>query len=82
MGGCLLVYALWKGDRVVGTTQEAVLKFTRLGMRIDLSLSLPLGVRSFLMWYDRTPRAEMRSLLLPEIEAEIARRAGPALVPQ
>ena len=55
----------------VGQAEEA---FARACLECDQRLGEPAGCRHFLCWFDMTPREEMRQLLLPEVEGELARR--------
>jgi hypothetical protein len=46
----------------------------RVCFETDNRLGEPAACRWFLNWFDDTPWAELKKLLLPEIEREIARR--------
>jgi hypothetical protein len=73
-GACLLGYAGWKdGLNTVGEVEEY---FARMCYEIDLAMGEPAGCRHLLNWYDETPRNEMRSQLLAEINLELQRRAS------
>ncbi len=70
---CLLGFCAWKGDEgfTVAQTEEF---FAKTCFTIDQAMNEPAGCRWLLNWYDETPRDEMRRLLLPEVEMELARR--------
>ncbi len=72
-GACALAYAGWQGDglETVGDVEEF---FARLCFEIDQRLNEPGGRRWLLNWFDETPRAEMRRLLLPEVGAALETR--------
>jgi hypothetical protein len=74
-GACLIGYAFWVGDRggkaTVGEVEEL---FARACHGCDDALHEPAAVRHVLNWFDETPRAAMIAALLPEVEAELARR--------
>ncbi len=78
---CALSFCGWIGDGLE-TVAEVEEFFARTCFEIDQRLGERAGCRWFLNWFDEAPRDEMRALLLPEIEAELARReavAGDAL---
>jgi hypothetical protein len=70
---CALGYCGWVGDglETVGEVEEF---FARMCFEIDQRLGEPAGCRWFLNWYDETPRDEMRSALLAEVERALAQR--------
>jgi hypothetical protein len=70
---CGIAYAGWKGEQLntVGEVEEF---FSRACYQADQLLGEPAGVRWFLNWFDETPRAQMRTLLIAEIDHELARR--------
>jgi hypothetical protein len=72
-GACAAGYAFWRaGHDTVGEVEEC---FARLCFEADRAMGEPAGVRHFLNWFDETPRDEMRRELLPEVNAEVARRS-------
>ncbi len=72
-GACPIGYCGWQGDglETVGEVEEY---FARMCFSIDGKLGEPAGVRYFLNWTDETPRGEMISQLLPEVEMAIKDR--------
>ncbi len=56
----------------VGTVEEF---FATACFQADQRLGEPAACRWFLNWFDETPRDQMRRELLPEVEAELAKRA-------
>lgn len=73
-GACLLGLCGWQGDglKTVGEVGEY---FIRLCCDIDEDCGGPAACRCLLNWYDETPREEVRRLLLPEVEKELASRS-------
>jgi hypothetical protein len=73
-GACLIGYAGWQAEGLesVGEVEEF---FARMCFEIDHRLGEPAGCRWFLNWYDETPRADMRRLLLAEVNRALADRA-------
>jgi hypothetical protein len=76
-GACLIGYAAWQGDGIeaVGDVEEF---FGEVCAKADQLLGEVAACRYLLNWFDDTPRDEMRRLLLPEIERELANRIGAA----
>lgn len=75
-GACLLAYCGWKGDglETVGEVEEY---FARMAYEIDCKLGEPAGVRFILNPWDSADGenpAEVRKILLEEVEREINRR--------
>ena len=70
---CALGYCGWRGDGLttVGEVEEF---FARMCFSIDQAVGEPAGCRHFLNWWDETPREELRALMLPELDAALARR--------
>jgi hypothetical protein len=58
---------------LVGPTEEM---FARTCFDADQQLGEPAACRWFLNFWDDTPREELFALMLPEVEAELARRAA------
>lgn len=70
---CALGYAGWIGDGLE-TVSEIEEFYVRLCDAIDERLADGLGFRWFVNWFDDTPRLEMRSQLLPEVERSLSER--------
>ena len=72
-GACPLGYCAWQGEglQTVGEVEEW---FARMCFEVDKRLGEPAGCRWFLNWVDETPREEMRTQLLAEVEEAIAQR--------
>jgi hypothetical protein len=51
--------------------------FARASFEADQRLGELAGCRWFLNWFDETPRAEMRRLLLAEVNRALAQRLSP-----
>src|SRR6266702_2532294 len=74
---CALGYCGWQGEGLESVA-EVEEYFARLCFEVDQRLGEPAACRWFLNWFDETPRDEMRSLLLPEVNRTLAqRRAAP-----
>jgi hypothetical protein len=74
-GACALAYCGWQGDGLE-TVAEVEEFFARACFEVDQTLGEPAACRWFLNWFDDTPREEMRSLLLAEVERALAQRAA------
>lgn len=74
---CAVAYAAWRGDGLA-TTGEVTRYFDWLCGVADRRLREPARYRLFLNWFDGTPRADMRCMLLPEVEGELTRREASA----
>ena len=72
-GACALGFCGWQGLGL-RTLQEVTSFFESTCQRADRVLGEPGFTRQFLDWYDRVPRSEMRSQLLPEVFAELRNR--------
>ncbi len=72
---CALAYVGWKADglETVGETEEF---FARMCFEIDQRLGEPAGCRWWLNFWDEEPRESLRALVLPELRAELVKRAG------
>lgn len=70
---CAVGYCSWQGDGLE-TVAEVEEFFARTCFEIDQRLGEPAGCRWFLNWFDETPRDEMRSLLLAEVQRALAQR--------
>jgi hypothetical protein len=70
---CGLSYCGWQGEGLE-TVAEVEEFFARICCEADQVLGEPAATRWFLNWFDDTPRDEMRSLLLGEVDATLARR--------
>jgi hypothetical protein len=78
---CVLGYSGWQGEGLESVA-EVEEYFARMCFEIDQRLGEPAGCRWFLNWYDETPRDEMRSELLAEVNRALAlRRADGQDVP-
>lgn len=74
---CALGFCGWQGDGL-RTVREVEEFFVDTCFGIDKRLGESAACRWFLNWFDETPRPEMIAALLPEVEAELARRATSA----
>lgn len=72
-GACAITYAAWKADDVE-TVGELEVFFAQICFDADQRIEEPAACRYFLNWFDDTPRDEMRRLLIPEIDRELAER--------
>ena len=72
-GACGIGYVGWQGEGL-GIVAEVEEFFARICFETDMSLGESAGCRWFLNWFDETPRAEMRCLLLAEIHRELTQR--------
>jgi len=83
---CAVAYACWWGLKDPGAATVAQIEqlFATTCFDCDRALNEMAGCRWFLQWHDETPRAEMLSLLLEEVERELSRRrdADPATQPR
>jgi hypothetical protein len=70
---CALGFCGWQGDKLQ-TVAEVEEFFARACFEADQRLGEPAGCRWFLNWFDETPRAEMRRLLLAEVNRDLAQR--------
>lgn len=70
---CALSYCGWQGEDLE-TTAEVQEYFGLLCFECDQRMGDPAACRWFLNWFDDTPRAEMRPLLLAEVELSLAAR--------
>jgi hypothetical protein len=70
---CALGYCGWQGEGLQ-TVAEVESYFARMCFEADQKLGESAMVRWFLNWFDDTPRAEMRRLLLNEVNRELDRR--------
>jgi hypothetical protein len=70
---CVLGYCGWQGEGLE-TVAEVESYFAKACFEADQLLGEPAMCRWFLNWFDDTPRAEMRRLLMPEVDRELERR--------
>jgi hypothetical protein len=70
---CALGYCGWQGEGLESVA-EVEEYFARLCFEVDQRLGEPAACRWFLNWFDETPRDEMRSLLLTEVNRTLGRR--------
>jgi hypothetical protein len=76
-GACPLGFCGWQVLKL-GTVGEVVEFFARACHAADQQLGEPAAVRYFLNWWDDNPRHFVRTLLLAEVDGELARRGGKA----
>ena len=74
---CALGYCGWQGEGLESVA-EVEEYFARLCFEVDQRLGEPAACRWFLNRFDETPRDEMRSLLLAEVNRTLARRRAAA----
>lgn len=67
-------YCGWKGENLT-TVGEVEAFFAKSCFEADKRLGEPAGCRYFLTWYDDTPRDNMRSKLLQEIQVVLMQRS-------
>lgn len=79
-GACALAYCGWQGENLQ-TVADVEEYFARACFEVDQALGEPAACRWFLNWFDDTPRDEMRSLLLEEVEQTLAQRGVPVKKP-
>jgi hypothetical protein len=72
-GACALGYCGWHGERLK-TVGEVEAFYVHTCLAADEALGEPAACRRFLNWFDETPRADMRRLLLPEVTRALNRR--------
>lgn len=72
---CALGYCGWQTDDLK-TVGQVEMFFARLCFEADQRLGGFAECRVFLNWFDNTPRAEMLSALLEEVELTLASRAA------
>lgn len=65
-GACLIGICGWLGDDLT-TVAEVEQYFSRMCHEIDLAVGEPAACRFLLNWFDETPRDEMRTDLLAEV---------------
>jgi len=72
-GACALGLCGWRGDglETVGQVENFL---AGACLEADRRLQEPAGCRWFLNWFDETPREEMRSRLLVEVQRTLVRR--------
>lgn len=70
---CAIGYCGWHGNgyRTVAEVEEY---FARTCAEVDQRLGEPAAVRYFLNWFDDIPRAEMRQLMLVEVNKSLRER--------
>src|SRR5260370_6510101 len=72
---CVVGYCGWQGDGLE-TVAEVEEFFARICFETDQALGEPAACRWFLNWFDETPRADVRALLLAEVSRMLANRLG------
>jgi hypothetical protein len=70
---CALGYCGWQGEDLE-TVAEVEEFFARVCYEADQRLGEPAACRWFLNWYDDTPRAAVRRLLLAEVNRTLDQR--------
>jgi hypothetical protein len=70
---CALAFCGWQGEGLE-TVAEVEEFFARVCYEIDERLGEPAACRWFLNWFDDSPRGEMRTQLLSEVQREQQRR--------
>jgi hypothetical protein len=73
---CALAYCGWQGDGLA-SVREVDLYFAGLCHEADRALGAPGACLAFVAWYDAAPRAEMRRLLLEEVDRALAALGRP-----
>jgi hypothetical protein len=75
-GACALAYPLWKTLELfsIGNTER---EFTQLCIKVDNQMGAGAAMR-FVLWFDETPRPEMRRELLREVRRAIEHESQPA----
>jgi hypothetical protein len=78
--GCPVVYAAWKGEGVrgVGALDE---RFAAVCRNTERQTGVPHAAAEFLNWWDETPRAEARPVLLEWVELALAQATAETAVP-
>ena len=74
-GACVIGYCGWQGDGLQTVSQVEEF-FAQVCFEVDKTLGEPAACRWFLNWFDDTPRAEVRGLLLSEVNRTLAQRRG------
>jgi hypothetical protein len=67
----------WQGEGLE-TVAEVEEYFARLCFEVDQRLGEPAACRWFLNWFDETPRDQMRTHLLAEVQRTLAQRRSQA----
>lgn len=70
---CALSYAGWQGEGLQ-TVDDVNTFFAKTCLAADDQLGEPATTRYFLNWFDKTPRYQMRRLLLAEVEQSLQTR--------
>lgn len=70
---CAICFAGWKGDGL-GTVGEVEEFFARVCFEADQALGEPSAARFFINWFDETPREQMRTQLLAEVNLALHER--------
>ena len=74
-GGLALFYYARREQKRHSQVEEF---FAQVCFEVDKTLGEPAACRWFLNWFDDTPRAEVRGLLLSEVNRTLAQRRGEA----
>ena len=76
-GACVIGYCGWQGDGLETVSQVEEF-FAQVCFEVDKALGEPAACRWFLNWFDDTPRALVRGLLLCEVNRTLAQRSAGA----
>lgn len=74
LGACSIGYCGWRGEGL-GSVGEVEDFFHRICAEADAACAEEAACRYFLNWFDATPRAEMRRLLLAEVNLALSQCA-------
>jgi len=75
---CAVGFCGWQGEGLE-TVREVETFFAKACFEADQRLGEPAMCRWFLNWFDDTPRAEMRVLLVEEVRLELEKRQALAV---
>ena len=73
---CPIAYCGWRASGLA-TVAQLEAYFARVCYEAGVALGQPDAVRSFINWWDESPREEARRALLAEVGREIDRRQQP-----
>lgn len=77
---CALGYCGWQGEGLESVA-EVEEYFARLCFEVDRHLGEPAACRWFLNWFDETPRDEMRTEFLAEVQLALSQRQEAEHIP-
>jgi hypothetical protein len=78
VAACLLGFCAWHARGWRATVGDLEVAFADLLKRVDVRMGRVAASQPLVLWYDDTPRAEMRAALLPEVTRALAEREGVA----